>query len=306
MIIPIVIIHVNLFFYSVRDEKSYVLNDIYYELNHENLEAFISHLKKIGGKPLKSKCKKQNIFKLSLSLDERGIKLLARCHIQCALEYVEFIKKNIDKKKLKIIVAEIIPYVKRLFPNEYTSFILISTNILPSAVHFDNAKILFYSHDIRKQFQDNYSVDLLVIYGIRLSLESRIKRLLGIDYVITSKKHNIGLSQFIEISKMLKHVEYAKEIDWEEIDWIVKWLNHFIHRLIRPYPWVIHQCIVILENFVSPRSILTTSNKKILSFYSATVVLNEEKLKNEIERHLKKIDEEIIIRWTDYREILKL
>ena len=43
-----------------------------------------------------------------------------------------------------------------------------------------------------------------------------------------------------------------------------------------------------------------------MSIYNATVVRDEQKLKNEIERYLKKIDEEIIIHWSSNREILKL
>lgn len=282
-------------------EKTNFLKNAYTKLTNENLDNLISYLKEIGGKPLTTKCKRQNALKTSWSDKEN--KLLARCHVQNASEYLDFIKESIKTKQLKTVIADIAIFVRFLDSNEDTSFILLSTNTQASAIQFDSAKRLFYNHQIREQYQNNYSIDLLTLYAIRLSLESRVRGLLGIDYA-TSKGSNIGLSTLIKISKKLKCVEYSKETNWTEIEWVNNWLNHHMHRHIRPYPWIIHQALEILKPFVDPKEPLIKSDRTIHSFYSATYVIDESALENEIELHLKELYPEVKICWLNKREII--
>lgn len=283
-------------------QKTDYLKKAYTKFTNENLENIISYLKEIGGKPLTTKCKRQNTLKTSWSDKEN--KLRARCHVQNASEYLDFIKKSIVKEQLQIVIADVIFFVRFLDLNENTSFVL-STNTQVSAIQFDNAKRLFYNHQIRKQYQNNYSVDLLVLYALRLSLESRVRGFLGVDYATLSRGNKIGLSTFIKIAKKIKSVVYSKEIDWIEIDWVNNWLNHHMHRHIRPYPWVIHQAIEILKPLIDPKEPLIKSGRVIYSYYSATYVNDESALKNEIELHLKELYPEVKIRWLNKREILK-
>ena len=283
-------------------EKTYFLKNAYTKLTNENLDNIISYLKEIGGKSLTTKCKRQNAFKTSW-LDKEN-RLLARCHVQNASEYLNFIKENIKKEQLRTVIADIANFVEFLDPNEDSSFIILSTNTQASAIQFDNAKRLFYNHQIREQYQNNYSIDLLNLYAIRLSLESRVRGLLGIDYATTNGK-NIGLSSLIKISKRLKCVEYSTKTEWTEIEWVNNWLNHHMHRHIRPYPWIIHQALEILKPFVDPKEPLIKSDRTIHSFYSATYVNDENALENEIELHLKELYQEVDIKWLNKREIVK-
>lgn len=283
-------------------EKTYFLKTAYTKLTSENLDNLISYLKEIGGKPLTIKCKRQNAFKFSWL--DKETRLLARCHIQNAAEYLDFIKENIKIGQLRTVVADISDYVEFLDSNEDTSFMILSTNTQASAIQFDSAKRLFYNHQIREQYQNNYSTDLLTLYAIRLSLENRVRGLLGIDYATASGK-NIGLSTLIKISKGLKSVEYSTKTEWTEIEWVNNWLNHHMHRHIRPYPWIIHQALEILKPFVNPKEPLIKSDRTIHSFYSATYVNDESVLENEIELNLQELYPEVKIRWLNKREIVK-
>ena len=285
-------------------KKTHFLKSLYSELTQENLDRLIEYLKSIGGKPLTTKCKRQNAFKISWT--EKETTLLARCHVQNASEYLNFIKGCITKDQVRTVVADLARYVQSLDSNEDTSFILMSTNTLPSAVQFDSAKRLFYNHQIRDQNQNNYSTDLLTLYAIRLSLESRIRGLLGIDYA-TQNRSNIGLSSLIKISKGLKSVQYSNKVGWIEIEWVNNWLNHHMHRHLRPYPWIIHQAIEVLKPFIDPKEPLIISNRTIHSFYSATYIIDENELKKETELNLQKLFQksDIKITWLNKREIVK-
>jgi hypothetical protein len=201
---------------------------------------------------------------------------------------------------VKAVIADIAPYVKKLDLNEDVSFILLSTNTLPSAIHFDIASRLFLTHQIRDQNQNNYGTDLLAIYSLRLSLESRIRGLLGIDFATINGKP-VGLNKLIKVAKTLKSVKYSETVNWTEIEWVNEWINHHMHRLLRPHPWIIYQAIESLKSFLDPKDPVTLDDRTTYSFYSATYVVNERELHNEIESALKVECPTMVITWWRFR-----
>jgi hypothetical protein len=152
----------------------------------ENVEGVIKYFQNIGGKTLSVICKRQNAFKTIWKKREENLRI--RCHVQNAAQYLESIKYHYSEGQVKTVIAEIAPYVKNLDLKEDVSFIVLSTNTLPSATHFDIAKRLFLTHQIGDQNQNNYGTDILTIYSLRLSLESRIRGLLGIDFATPQRK----------------------------------------------------------------------------------------------------------------------
>jgi len=278
------------------------LKSTYFTTTRDNVEILIAYLEKIGGKKLSVICRRQNAFKTKWT--KREIELRNRCHVQNAADYLHSIKDNYSDNQIKTVIADIANYVSALDKNEDVSFIFLSTNTLPSAIHFDIAKRLFFTHQIRDQNQNNYNTDLLTIYSLRLSLESRIRGLLGIDYA-TSRGKNIGLSSLIEVSKGLKSVLYSNEVNWAEIEWINEWINHHMHRHIRPYPWIIFQAIESLKSFVDPKEPFVDEERIVYSFYSATYVQNEEEFHEEVFITLEQKYPEIEIKWLTKREIMK-
>ncbi len=277
------------------------LKTCYTDPTPENLERIIKYFEIIGGKTLSVICKRQNAFKTRWTKREEYLR--NRCHIQNARQYLESIKQSYSHDQIKTVIADIADYVKNLDPKEDVSFIVTSTNTLPSAIHFDIANRLFLTHQIRDQNQNNYGTDILTIYSLRLSLESRIRGLLGIDFATNNGKP-IGLNKLIEVAKELKSVKYSETVNWLEVEWINEWMNHHMHRLLRPHPWIIHQAIESLKSFLDPGDPVSIDNRTIYSFYSATYVVNEKELHNEIESLLRIKWPKIVIRWKSRREIM--
>lgn len=282
-------------------KKTNFLETCYRNLTPENLELLIKYFESLSGKRLSVSCRRQNAFKTKWTKREEDLR--NRCHIQNAVEYLQSIKNSHSKGQIQTVIADIAQYVELLDPNEDVSFIFTSTNTLPSAVHFEIAQKLFLTHQIEQQNQNNYASDLLTIYSIRMSLESRIRRLLGIDFATNNGKP-VSLKRLIKVSKELKSVKYSKEVNWAEIEWINDWINHYMHRLLRPSPWIIHQAIESLKSFINPTDSVSIDDRTIYSFYSATYVENEEEFHKEIESALKSELPEINIKWLDKREVM--
>ncbi|WP_028891189.1 hypothetical protein [Tenacibaculum sp. 47A_GOM-205m] len=284
-------------------KQTYFLKNTYYNTNQENITKLIDYLTLIGGKNLKLNCKRSNIFKVKWT--DKEFPLITRCHVQSSIDYLKTFNDDFKEKQIKIVIADIANIIKFLDKNENIDFILVSTNTLPSAIHFSFAENLFFNHQIKEQNQNNYSTDLLTIYALRLSLENRIRGLLGIDFA-TSNGQNIGLSTLIKVAKSLKKVEYSMNVNWDEIEWVNHWLNHHMHRHIRPFPWIIFQAIEILKPLIDPKEPILINGKKTHSFYNATIIENEFELQKEIEYILKEKYENIIINWKSKREVVKI
>lgn len=277
------------------------LKTVYLHPTLENLEILIQYFENIAGKPLSVNIRRQYAFKTKWIIREENLR--SRCHIQNAVEYLQSIKSNFTNEQIHIVIADIAKYVNILDSNEDISFIVLSTNTLPSAIHFNTAEALFKKHQIENQNQNNYGVDLLMIYALRISLESRIRGFLGIDYATMNGKPT-GLNVLIKVSKNLKLVRFSKAVNWDEIGWINDWINHHVHRLIRPYPWIIFQALKSLQPFLSPKDSMKIGTRTRYSIYSATLVDNEEDFHEEIEKSLKDENPLIEVHWNDKKDIL--
>lgn len=278
------------------------LKDIYNNITNDNIERLISYFRAIGGKELKVSSRRQNAFKTKWKEDE--CYLISRSHVQNAAIYIESIKESCSKDQVKQVISDILVYVRFLDKNVHTHFVSASTNTQPSTLHFTLASHLFYNHDIRNDCQSNNGVDLLVVYYLRLALESRVKRLLGVNSVKTKNGGNLGLDNLIGICRSLKNTTYSKDINWNEIVSVNKWLNHYIHRNIRPYPWSIYQAIKALEGFIDPKEPVFYNGRRTYSFYSATYIEDEDIFHDEVNDALTSKYPDIKIRWLRQREIL--
>lgn len=287
--------------------KNKLLKTAYNSPDNKSLQSTIQYFDTISGKNLKLPFIRQKLFKTSWNGSE--ISTIARCHLQAAVIYLNHlssIKQLADFiEELKMVIAEAIPYVNELDSEQDTSFILMSTNTLPSFAHHLNAQELFYNHNIRIDYRDNYSCDVLVLYALRLTLEKRIYGIIGIDYILNKNNKPIPLSKIIGLIKNLKNIEFSSSLKWEEIEGLNKWLNHFMHRNLRPHPWIIHQAFETFNELLGIKP-YKYGERKISSWYSTTVVKNKPEFEEEIEDTIKTEFPGCKITWLNNYELLIL
>ena len=120
------------------------LYDIYQNPDSNGILSLIRYLNEVSGKELKLTLIRQFLFKFRWKKSEQ--QLIARCHLKGASIYLEHLlskKSEIENKEIQIIIADLTDYVEILDPNQNTSFILVSTNVLPSFIHYKHAQELF-------------------------------------------------------------------------------------------------------------------------------------------------------------------
>lgn len=269
----------------------------------DKVEELTNYLNHISGKELTISIVRQYLLKVKW--EEKEIKLLCRCHCKAASTYLKYLIKDgkaLNKAQIKTAIADIAPYVSCLDSNQSSAFPWVSTNTIPSSIHYKHAKSLFYRHDLPQDSKNNYASDLLVLYAVRLALEKRIRGFLGIDFATIHDKP-VGLSKLINICKSLKEIQYATTINWQEISWVNVWLNHYMHRHLRPFPWTIHQIFEILDSVLNP-TMYKHGDREIHSFYASTVVFDHEQFSKEVLSKLKDLNNDIEVKWAWEKEVL--
>lgn len=282
-----------------------IVKKTYKQVTEENCRELLDYFYRIGGNRLSPIAVRRNIFKTRWK--RREIELRNRCQIQAAAMYLEYLLEQSLSEKvikdIKTIIAEATYYIGELDPDQDVSFILASTNSLPSTIHYKHAEYLFYNNTLPKDADKRYSIDILVLYAMRLALEKRILAFLAIDYIETENGGPVMLSRLFPVIKRLENIEFKPGVNFEQIKWVWDWLNHYMHRHLRPYPWVIHQAFQILNVLLLPSKKVTPLTT-IHSFYASTVVRNWKDVKNEIQ---KAVEEEINgakIKWRKEIELL--
>lgn len=281
-----------------------IIKSTYYLPSIENINTLIKYLYSLGEKRLSVSIIRQNIFETRIKT--RNFKLFTSCHIQAAALYLNYLitheLASDYEESVQTTIADLIPAIKELDPEEDCSFIIISTNSLPSSLHYKHAKWIFYKNTLSPESQRHYEVDILVLYALRLSLEKRILGFLGIESISSNGKP-IPLSRLIPIVIGLKNVEYNVKIKWDEITLVNIFLNYFMHRHRRPYPWIIHQAFEVLNPLLLPGKI-TIGQYIYGSIYSSTIVIDEVKLQSEIDDSIKSKFSDCKIKWLHNRDIL--
>jgi len=284
-----------------------IVKKTYKNVTKENCQKLIDYFFEIGGNKLSLTCIRQNIFKVKWS--RKGIDLRNRCQIQSAAILLEYLVEQTWSEKvesdIKTLIAEATHFINELDPNQDTSFIFASTNSLPSTIHYKHAEFLFYHNSLTEGANKRYSIDILVLYALRLALEKRILAFLAIDYIETKNGSPVMLSRLFPIIKKLNNIEFKPEVNFDQIKWVWDWLNHYMHRHLRPYPWVIHQAFQILNPLLLP-SEKVTPKTTIFSFYASTVIQDWNDLKTEIQKAIEQEIEGAKITWRKEAELLMI
>lgn len=278
--------------------------ELYRSINSKNVESFIIYTSSLFKKEYKLNGINRLIFKKKWQKKE--YEPYCRANIRAALVYLDFLVKNHDENfesNVRNCLADLYPFYKEIFPNLCDKNDLINVNQLSSFLHFDIAKSLFYKNTILPKLQKKNYIDLPVVYLLRLCLESKVYGILGIDYIHIDNS-STQLSKILEIVPSLKTIEFSSQINWSMIQDINDWINHFMHRNLRPFPWTIHFAFQQLEPFFKVGS-RNFGNTVSHSVYASAFLENKDSYIREIQQKFKELypEKEVKIKWRMIQEV---
>ena len=175
---------------------------------------------------------------------------------------------------------------------------IINTNTHITNFYFDLSRNAFYNgipNDIK---EEKLVLSTSTSFFIRQSIEYKIKRILGIDYIlINDKPDKRSVEKYFKAIENNMSFYTTKNFNFEIIKKIHSWTHTYIHGGYRPEPWKTETALFYLnELFFSGK----TSRKKSFSLY-AGIELKEselESLKSNTESTIKSLDNsETSVKW---------
>lgn len=280
-----------------------ILKEVFQNPTSENVEDLIKEIYLRIPKRSTPNAIFDSVFKTSWN--ERESKSRLKKNILAACDFLEFLRKEQNEnfiKNVKSCIADLFPLLEDYFDEKDLKFRVLNTNTLSSLFFWDIVESLFYRDTFVSKTGTRDSYDLPVIYLMRLSLESRIHGFLGIDLIRVRGK-SIQLAELIKFSSKMKSVIFDSRLNWDRIEKINNWLNHFMHRHIRPYPWSIHLAINELKPFFMNGEKIY-NGKKSYSWFNSTSAYNRSELKEELISYLnEKYGNDVVIVWSHNPEI---
>ncbi len=216
-----------------------------------NLSTLIENLR-----PESRNLKESGLLKEILQIEWKVSESRDKAFIQAALCYLEFLKMEIEIiegkelsthiKNLKIAIEDMANYVNKINFKVNLSFIYGNTNTQPTPSQFDLLKSIFYKNNIPEN-RDKYLIDLVTVPILRTILESKVKSILGIDIINDSKNRAIEVSKLLGLISKSKVLKVHKSLELSNLNQIFEWLNHMMHRNVRPDVFVLHCVLQYLQ-----------------------------------------------------------
>jgi hypothetical protein len=242
---------------------------------------------------------------LMIEWDERNQSLRDKAIVQAARKYIQKLLSDLNTytefitpitNSIKTAIADLFPTIIRLDKDFGKPFIIGNTNTMETSMQFHFLENLFFSHRIPPS-ADKYQIDHLTVPFLRALLESKIKQVLGIDILRDESNKSIEVSKILKLFSELKSIKLNKSFETGILKLIMEWLNHYMHRNIRPEPYVFNSVLEFLRPIFTPGNI-SSKNRKLYSINSSAFVEDLEIYHNEVELKLQKKFPNCFIVWT--------
>lgn len=249
----------------------------------ESIKKLIETLKSIVGKPFNIN-RIYNLIFNKKNWNEKEHINFQKANILAACEYLTYLgKQGVNEnyaQNVRTCLAGLNLILKEYLKDKYEECSTININYISSFSHFQMTKSLFENNSLPTKMDNRIHLDLPVLYLLRLSLEGRVHGFLGID-IIRIKNRPLDFSKILKITSKMKSISFNSEINWCNISIVNDWINHFMHRHLRPYPWTIFYAIKIISPLFE-KGVFRFSDGMTHSIYASTQIQNRESLKNEL------------------------
>lgn len=207
---------------------------------------------------------------------------------------------NIAKIKMMLnwLVADLKEFVVRLDENQHYSFIVLSINKSLALFYYDALGFnLFGQPDHSEEHNSEFALSTLLIRHI---IETRIKSIIGLDY-LTCKGKPVSVSEILKFFPHLKKLKSPYPINFEILQYINEWANHYLHRGLRPEIWQIENAYdYLLRLFKSGETTIKGKWSRFASFETPSL----SDLRKEFLHLLEQKYPENKVEWSHHAEIV--
>ncbi len=216
-------------------------------------------------------------FKNVFDLKEREYECYCKTNLITANQSLQRIvaKYNsiqLNEYQIRLItdfICDLKPFITKFDSTQHYDWLLGNTNSHISNFYFDLLSNTFWNGNIGGHPEEKLVLGTSTPFFIRQTIEYKIKRVLGIDYILIDRKLDIR-----SMEKFFKAIEaneifYVVKFEFDILKTIFSWTHTYIHGGYRAEPWKTETAIHYLESiFYSGQ----TSNINSFSIYAGVEV----------------------------------
>lgn len=181
---------------------------------------------------------------------------------------------NVLRRVLIDFICDLKIFIEFFDKSQNYKWLLGNTNSHISNFYYDLAQNIFYNGKPGKHEEEYLTLSSSTPFIIRQSIEYKIKRILGIDYIeISGKPHKTLANVYFRALKNNKSFYKTRKFDFETIELIHSWTHFFIHGGYRARPWAIESALAYLNEFFYSG---ITSQKTSLSLYAGIEIFESD------------------------------
>ena len=298
--------------------KAYLVLEMQGELKKEEvletLESFKSYLKKLCSTITKRTPKMSFIYQwiFCYKIDNKDLEKYCKANLFAATYSLERIISKCNQQEITPVFRRLlIDFIcdLKIFINYYDKsqnyeWLTANTNSHITNFYYDLARNVFYNGKPGMYEQEHLTLSSSTPFIIRQSIEYKIKRVLGIDYIqLCDKPHKTSAD--IYFMALRNNFEFYRRIkfDFEVIKKIHSWTNSYIHGGYRSRPWLTENALNYLQELFYAGE---TSQPQSLSLFAGIKILeiDLEDLLNKTEESIKnKLGKDAEIVWLPKPEL---
>ena len=171
-------------------------------------------------------------------------------------------------------ICDLKKYIKYFDKQQNYDWLLMNTNSHITNFYFNLAENVFYFGKPGIHEQENLALSTSTPFIIRQSIEYKMKRILGIDYIKKDGNiHKTNMNIYFKALNNNLRFYKTRNFDFTIIEKIHSWTHLYIHGGYRPKPWQIETALNYLKELFYKGE---TSQGNLLSYYAGIELLESD------------------------------
>lgn len=157
---------------------------------------------------------------------------------------------SVLKRVLIDFICDLKQFVVFFDKEQNYNWLVGSTNTHTSNFYYSLARNVFYHGKPGGNQEEQQTLSSATPFIIRQSIEYKIKRILGIDFIaISGRPHQTAAKLYFKFLRRNSAYFNTRGFDFETIELIHNWTHLFIHGGYRAAPWVTESALHYLNEF---------------------------------------------------------
>jgi hypothetical protein len=178
---------------------------------------------------------------------------------------------SVFKRMLIDFICDLKPFINYFDKSQNYKWLVGNTNSHITNFYYGLAQNIFYNGKPGTHEEEYFSLSSSTPFIIRQSIEYKIKRILGIDYIeLFGKPHKTLANIYFKALRNNNKFYKTRNFDFEIVEKIHSWTHLYIHGGYRANPWLTETALYYLQGlFYSGK----TSQSSSLSLYAGVEIV---------------------------------